>query len=63
MVSEYEKKFTEFVKLCNTTEKGTKIVIAEPRVLGNTYEELIESLNRLADAELDLEIVPRKPRG
>jgi hypothetical protein len=34
-----------------------------PEVLGDTYEELVESLNRIADAGLKLAIPPRVERG
>jgi hypothetical protein len=58
----YEKKFADFIKLCaETNAKGIKeIVIAYPWVLGDTYEELIESLSRLADAGLSLHIAGRE---
>jgi hypothetical protein len=36
------------------------VVVATPHALGDTYDESIESLNRLADAEVRLVIVPRK---
>jgi hypothetical protein len=36
------------------------VVVATPHALGDTYDELIESLSRLADAEVRLVIVPRK---
>ena len=39
------------------------VVIADPHALGDNYEEMVESLNRLADAELHLAIVPRAERG
>jgi hypothetical protein len=38
------------------------MLIHHPEVLGDTYEELCESLNRLADAGLLLMIIPRKER-
>lgn len=61
-ISDYETKFSEFVKLCNTSEKGTAIMIAEPEILGDSYDEIVESLNRMSDAELCLAIVPRSKR-
>ena len=36
------------------------IVVASPGALGDTYEELIESLSRLADAGLGLHIAGRE---
>jgi predicted GTPase len=38
------------------------IVIHHPEVLGDTFDEIVESLNRLADAEKHLAIVPRDER-
>ena len=40
-----------------------RILIDEPLMLGDTYEEVVESLNRLADAKLTLMIRPRAERG
>lgn len=59
---EYEKKFADFIKLCaDAKTAGTKqVVVGYPWVLGDTYEELIESLSRLADAGLTLHIGARK---
>ena len=58
----YEKKFADFIKLCSEAKaKGTEeVVIGYPWALGDTYEELIESLSRLADAGLVLHIAARK---
>jgi len=58
----YEKKFADFIRLCSEDKsKGTaQIVIGYPWVLGDTYEELIENLSRLADAGLTLHIGARK---
>ena len=58
----YEKKFAEFIRLCSEAKaKGTaQIIIGCPWALGDTYEELIESLSRLADAGLTLHIGARK---
>ena len=49
-------------KLCTEAKaKGTEqVVIGYPWALGDTYEELIQSLSRLADAELVLHIGARK---
>jgi hypothetical protein len=38
----------------------TQMVVAYPWALGDTYEELIESLSRVADAGLSLHIVASK---
>jgi hypothetical protein len=58
----YEKKFADFIKLCaDTKAKGNgEIVIGYPWVLGDNYEELVESLSRLADAGLSLHVAARK---
>ena len=58
----YEKKFADFIRLCSEAKaKGTaQIVIGYPWALGDNYEELIESLSRLADAGLTLHVGARK---
>ncbi len=43
--------------------KETTIMIHHPQVLGDNYDEIIESLNRIADAGKQLAIVPRSERG
>ena len=60
--SGYEKKFADFIRLCSEAKAQglTQVVVAFPWVLGDTYEEVIESLSRLADAWLLLHIVARK---
>ena len=54
----FEQKFAEFVRVCRESKVTGigSVEIAHPQVLGDTYEEVIESLNRLADAGLELEI-------
>ena len=61
-LSGYQDKFQDFIRLCDESEKGDMLQIATPHALGDNYEELIESLNRIADAELHLAVVPRKER-
>jgi hypothetical protein len=58
----YPKKFADFIKLCaDTKAKGiNEVVVGYPWGLGDNYEELIESLSRLADAGLSLHIVGRE---
>jgi hypothetical protein len=58
----YETKFAEFIRLCAELKaKGlTEMVVAYPWALGDNYEELIESLSRVADAGLSLHIVAPK---
>jgi hypothetical protein len=58
----YEQKFAEFIKMLKERATGDVVVIATPHALGDTYDEIIESLNRVADAEVHLAIVPRKER-
>ncbi|MCI0360152.1 MAG: hypothetical protein L0211_16865 [Planctomycetaceae bacterium] len=57
----YEQKFADFVRLLAESEE-TLVVIHHPQVIGDTYEEMVESLNRLADARKHLAIVPRSER-
>lgn len=61
----HDEKFKEFNKLiAESKESGTeKVIIHHPEVLGDNYEELVENLNRLSDAELGLFIVPRNQRS
>lgn len=58
----YEQKLADFIKLCAYTKaKGIReIVVGYPWVLGDDYEELIESLSRLEDAGLSLHVGVRK---
>lgn len=41
----------------------TLIVIKEPQELGDTYEEVMESLNRLAANDLNLAVLPEDARA
>lgn len=59
--NDYEQKFADFIKLCTESPEEI-IVVHHPGVLGDNYEEIVESLNRLADAEKHLAIVPQKDR-
>ncbi len=58
----YEKKFADFIRLCaeSKTKGVTHVTIAYPWALGDNYDELIESLSRLADAGLHLHVAARK---
>ncbi len=61
--SVYEQKFAGFIKVCEKADpSGDVLIIDHPEVLGDTYGELVESLNRLSDAGLNLAIVSRKDR-
>ena len=57
----YEQKFADFIKLLADAPEDL-VVIHHPGVLGDTYEEIIRSLNEMADAEKHLAILPRKER-
>lgn len=61
----YETKFADFIRLCrDSSESGVKqVVIANPSVIGDTHDELIESLSRLAEAGLSLNIAKAESRG
>lgn len=58
----YEKKFADFIRLCSEAKANgvSQVMIPYPWVIGDTYEEMIESLSRLADAGLSLHIAARK---
>ena len=52
----YDIKFTKFIRAYEKAKADgiSHLVIAHPHVLGDTYEELIESLWRLSEAKLTL---------
>lgn len=58
----YEKKFADFIRLCAESKANGigNIIVPYPWVLGDNYDEIIESLSRLADADLSLHIGARK---
>lgn len=57
----YELKFAGLIRLCeNAKVQGLRhVVITWPWVIGDTYEEIVESLSRIAAAGLVLHIVER----
>ena len=59
--SPYEQKFADFIRLLAETKEEV-VLIHHPQVIGDTYDEIVESLNRLADAGKHLAIVPTKER-
>ncbi len=65
MTTAYEQKFADFLRMCDQANKGKLdvVVVHHPETLGDDYAEIVESLNRLADAKLKLAIVPRDERG
>jgi hypothetical protein len=60
----HERKFTNFLRLVTEAKaSGAEVVlIHHPSVLGDSYAELIMSLDRLAQAELALRILPPNER-
>jgi predicted oxidoreductase len=60
--SPYEQKFADFIRMLVETKLDT-ILIHHPEVLGDNYEEIVESLNRVADSGKKLVIIPRTERG
>ena len=60
----YEQKFAGFIDtIAKARAMGaTFIFIAEPWVIGDTHEELIESLSRLAGTKIALHIVSRSAK-
>ena len=57
----YEQKFADFIQLCEQAKSdGVEyVIIAAPWVIGDTYDEIVESLSRLADARLALHVTGR----
>lgn len=57
----YEQKFANLIKLCRAAKNRQvrNIIIAWPWVIGDTYEEVIESLSHFSEAGLVLHIVER----
>ena len=58
-------KFKELDKLVTDAKKKgdvDAVIVASPQVLGDDYEELVANLNKLADAELAVVIVPPRDR-
>jgi hypothetical protein len=54
----YEAKFADFIELCQKakSEGVQTVIVAAPWVIGDTYDEVIESLSRLAKADLALKV-------
>ena len=57
----YVKKFSDFIEMCEKARQDNipQVIIHHPSVLGDNYEEVVESLSRLADAGLPLRITSR----
>lgn len=58
-IAPYREKFADLIKLCQFAKasKVSTVIIAFPWVIGDTYEEVIESLSRVASAGLAINIV------
>ena len=59
----YEQKFQNFIKLIakGKADNVSVLLVSAPWVIGDTYEEMIESLGRLADAGIALHCHGRMP--
>jgi len=60
----YDTKFAGFILMCRDAKKSglEQIVIAHPSAIGDNYEEIVESLSRLAAAGLRLAVArPESP--
>lgn len=64
-IMNYDEKFAGLIRLCESEKsRGAEfLMVTHPQVLGDTYEELVESLNRIADAGLMISIEARSERG
>ena len=58
----YKHKFSDFLFLLHAAHEEV-IIVHHPEVLGDCYDEIVESLNRLADAGKKLVVMPRNERG
>ncbi len=59
-------KFEEFERLISNVKDKRDVhavVVESPQVLGDTYEELVANLNKLAGAELAVVFVPPSDRA
>ena len=61
----YEEKFREFLAAIQHAKlnNADRVLVPSPETLGDTYEELIESLDRLSVADLLLQILPPDERS
>jgi len=58
MPDNYERKFADFIAMCAKAkaDHADVVLVAYPGAIGDNYEEMMESLSRLAEAELTLSI-------
>ncbi len=63
MTTDYTTRFTNFIRLCEMAkaQDGRLVTIAQPWVLGDTYEEVMQSLSLLAEQGLPLAIARPQP--
>ena len=61
---DYETKFADLLAMIadNVARGVDGVLINDPGQLGDTHAEIVESLDRLADAKLTLMIRPRAER-
>lgn len=59
-----EEKFSGFSQMLQEAkaQKWDGVLMHNPELLGDDYDEVVENLNRLADAGLALRILPRQKR-
>ena len=57
------KELDRLVREAQTKGDVDAVLVASPQVLGDTYEELVANLNKLAGAELAVVIVPPSDRA
>lgn len=57
----YEEKYASFITMIRDVKQAgnVTVLVDQPWVLGDNYEEIIESLSRLAEAGLTLQIARR----
>ena len=59
-VVRYEKTCADFIRLLEDADD--EVVVPEPEILGKSYTQVIESLNRLARAEKKLIVLPAEDK-
>ncbi len=57
------RQFDQLIGIARDKGEFDAVVVASPQVLGDTYDELVENLNKLANAELAVVIVPPSDRA
>jgi hypothetical protein len=64
MPARYETKYKKLIQRIQDARENhiTLFVVESPQELGETYDELVESLNRIAAADLNLAILPPTAR-